>query len=222
MLFVYLGRSAGLASDSFYVIGNAIQCAALPGLFAMGNIIADERLSKTLSLILVTPAARVPLFLGRSLPVIVNGFAVSAFTLIVSLTVFGISMPLTAVLPVALTILVCSVSCTGLGLVNAALGLRVREIAVTSNVVLGILMVFCGVNIPLSRLPHWMRATAEYLPLTRGIAAARRLASGAPLHSEIRPIVFEFLVGLVYAVAGMLLLRLFEFESRRRSSLDRA
>ena len=35
LFFAFLGRSAGLESDRFYVIGNALQIAALPGLFAM-------------------------------------------------------------------------------------------------------------------------------------------------------------------------------------------
>ena len=34
LFFAFLGRSAGLESDRFYVIGNALQIAALPGLFA--------------------------------------------------------------------------------------------------------------------------------------------------------------------------------------------
>jgi ABC-2 type transport system permease protein len=221
LLFVYLGRAAHLASDSFFVIGDAIQFAALPCLFAMGNTIADERQAQTLSLVLATPAARLPLFLGRSLPVIANGFVVSVFALVVSAVMFHITVPLAAVLPMGLAIFVCSVSCTGLGLVNAALGLRVRETAVTSNVILGLLMIFCGVNIPLAKLPHWMSATAAYLPLTHGIAAARSLAADAPASTVASQIGVEFLIGVVYAVVGLLLLRVFEHESRRRSTLDR-
>jgi ABC-2 type transport system permease protein len=221
LLFVYLGRAAHLASDSFFVIGDAIQFAALPCLFAMGNTIADERQAQTLSLVLATPAARLPLFLGRSLPVIANGFVVSVFALVVSAVMFHITVPLAAVLPIGLAIVVCSVSCTGLGLVNAALGLRVRETAVTSNVILGLLMIFCGVNIPLAKLPLWMSATAAYLPLTHGIAAARSLAAGAPPSTVAGLIGVEFLIGVAYAVAGLLLLRAFEDESRRRSTLDR-
>lgn len=222
LLFVYLGRAAHLASDSFFVIGNAIEYAALPCLFAMGATIADERQQRTLSLILVTPAARLPLFLGRALPVIANGFVVSAFALAVSVAIFGIAIPVTAYAPIGLSIAACGLSCTGLGLVNAALGLRVRETAVTSNVILGLLMIFCGVNIPLDRLPHWMAATASYLPLTHGIEAARELAAGAPLGAVAGLLGRELAVALGYAVVGLALLAVFEYESRRRSTLDRA
>ena len=48
LLFVYIGRSAKLQSDSFYVIGNGLQYAAIPCVFAMANTIAGERNQQTL------------------------------------------------------------------------------------------------------------------------------------------------------------------------------
>jgi hypothetical protein len=77
LFFAYAGRAAGVADDRFFLIGNAVQFASIPCLFAMGNAIANERREQTLGLILVTPARRIPLFLGRALPVIVNGFLVT-------------------------------------------------------------------------------------------------------------------------------------------------
>ena len=49
LLFAYIGRSAGLESDKFYVVGNAIQYAAIPCLFAMTQMIGGERYQNTLS-----------------------------------------------------------------------------------------------------------------------------------------------------------------------------
>jgi len=74
-------------------------------------------------------------------------------------------------------------SCTGLGLTNAALGLRVRETAVLSNVLFGVLLIFCGVNVSLDALPDWMAAVGSWLPLTHAIQAARELAAGGSLGS---------------------------------------
>ncbi|HZO49186.1 MAG TPA: hypothetical protein VFB26_03485, partial [Gaiellaceae bacterium] len=70
LLFAYIGRSAQLASDEFYVVGNALQFASIPCLFAMTQTIAGERYQQTLGYILVSPARRLPLFLGRALPVV--------------------------------------------------------------------------------------------------------------------------------------------------------
>jgi ABC-2 type transport system permease protein len=96
LLFVYIGRSAGLESDRFYVVGNALQYAAVPCLFAMIFTVAGERHQRTLGYLLVTPAPRLPLFLGRAVPVAVNGFFVAAFSLVVGNAIVGAGIPASA------------------------------------------------------------------------------------------------------------------------------
>ena len=61
LVFFSVGRSAGLEDDEFYVVGNAIQYAAVPCLFAMTFTIAGERYHRTLGYLLVSPASRLPL-----------------------------------------------------------------------------------------------------------------------------------------------------------------
>jgi len=220
LLFAYIGRNAGIGSDEFFVIGNALQYAAIPCLFAMGNTIADERQQKTLGIVLSTPAPRIPLFLGRALPVIANGWVVSLFALVVGGLLFRIDVPASAYLPIVGVSAVCAFSCTGLGLVGAALSLRVRETAVLSNIIFGVLLVFCGVNVPLDDLPAWMAAVSPWLPLTHGIGAARALADGAGAGSVSGEVLREVAVGVVYVVIGMAMLAYFEWESRRRATLE--
>ena len=220
LLFAYIGRSAEVESDAFFVIGNAVQYSAIPCLFAMANTIAGERWTQTLGIVLVTPARRIPLFLGRSLPVVVNGFFVSMFSLVVGSLLLGVTMPASAWLPLALVVGVASLSCTGLGLVNAALGLRVRETAVLSNVLFGVLLIFCGVNVSLDSLPGWMAAAGSWLPLTHAIEAAREVADGATLGSVGALIGTEVALGLAYGGIGLLALRLLEVQGRRHATLE--
>jgi ABC-2 type transport system permease protein len=220
LLFAYIGRSAGLESDEFYVVGNALQFASIPCLFAMTQTIAGERYQQTLGYILVSPARRLPLFLGRALPVIANGVVVSAFSLTVGGAILSIHVPASAVGPLALDMLVTAAACTGLGLINAGLGLRIRENAVLSNVIFGILLIFSGANVPLDALPGWMSAISKVLPLTHGLAAARDLANGASLGDVAGLIGTEALVGAGFGVAGYALLRVMEQLSRRRATLE--
>jgi len=222
LLFVYIGRSAGVQSDEFYVIGNALQYAAIPCIFAMSSTITDERQQQTLGFILVTPARRLPLFLGRSLPVIVNGIFVSAFAFVVGGAIVGIAVPASAIGPLALTIAVSAASCTGLGLLSAAIGLRVRETATLNNIVFGTLLVFCGTNVALDELPGWMSFISQGLPLTHGIEAARRLADGQSLPAVGGLIGAEALVGAVYGLLGYSLLRFMEWQGRRLATLETA
>jgi ABC-2 type transport system permease protein len=120
----------------------------------------------------------------------------------------------------AVVLLISSFACTGLGLVTAALALRVRETAVLSNLVMGVLLIFCGVNVPLSALPGWMSGIAGYLPLTHGIAAAREVAAGTAFADVTGALATEALIGVCYLVVGMVMLRLFEVESKRNATLD--
>ena len=220
LLFAYMGRAAGVQSDEFYVIGNAVQYSAIPCLFAMANTVAGERWTQTLGIVLVTPAHRVPLFLGRSLPVVVNGFIVSMFSLVVGSLLLRVTIPSSAWLPLALVVAVAAASCTGLGLANAALGLRVRETAVMSNVLFGLLLIFSGANIPLSALPAWMATVGSWLPLTHAIEAARGLAAGETLGAVSGLVAQEVGLGVLYGVIGLVALRLLEVEGRRRAPLE--
>ncbi len=220
LLFAYIGRSAGVESDSFFLIGNALQYSAIPCLFAMAQAIAGERYGQTLGIVMATPARRLPLFLGRSLPVVANGFVVSMFSLVVGALVLGVHIPVTAWLPLGLVVAVAAASCTGFGLLNAALALRVREIAVLTNVLFGVLLIFCGVNVALDSLPGWMATVGRLLPLTHAIEAARGLAGGASLGSVSGLVGTELLVGLVYGAIGMVALALLEVEGRRRATLE--
>lgn len=220
LLFAYMGRAAGVGSDEFYVIGNAVQYSAIPCLFAMANTVAGERWTQTLGIVLVTPANRLALFLGRSLPVVVNGFFVSMFSLVVGSLLLDVTIPSTAWLPLALVVMIAAASCTGLGLANAALGLRVRETAVMSNVLFGLLLIFCGANIPLDALPDWMAAIGRWLPLTHSIEAARVLGDGGVLADVSGLLLREVGLGAMYGAVGLVSLRLLEEEGRRRATLE--
>jgi ABC-2 type transport system permease protein len=220
LLFVFIGRSAGLESDQFYVIGNALQYAAIPCVFAMGFAISGERYQQTLGPILVSPAPRLPLFLGRAVPVMLNGAFVAAFSLAVGSLLLGIELPASALAPLALVVLVCAVSCTGLGLINGALGLRVREVAVLGNIIFGLLLIFTGANVPIDQLPGWMQAISDVVPLTHGIEAARLLADGASLGSVDHLIAQELLVGAVYGLVGYGFVRFFEWQGRVHATLE--
>ncbi|WP_324789459.1 ABC transporter permease [Streptomyces sp. H51] len=220
MLFAYMGRNAGVATDQFFVIGNAIQYSAIPCLFGMTNTIVTERLENTLGSLFVSPAPRLALVLGRSLPVMVNGFAVSLFALFAGSAVMGVDIRLTTVLPVLVSIVCANLSCTGLGLVNAAFGLRFRDISVVSNVLFGVLLIFTGANVPRAQLPDWIVRTGDVLPMTHSIEAARLLAAGGGVAEAGRLLGTELALGIGYGVVGAVALRLLELRSRRAASLE--
>ena len=222
LFFAYLGRAAGVEDDSFYVVGNALVAAAVPCLFGMADTITDERRTHTLSLLVVSPASRIALFLGRAVPVAVNGAMVAAFAFVVGSLILDVEIPLDALGPLVVAVLVTAFACTGLGIVNASLGLRWRESALLSNMLLYFLLLAAGVNVPLDLLPGWLSTIAQGLPVTHGVEAARELVAGSSL-ADVAPLLgAELLVGAIYATIGLFLVRLFEVEGRRGASLELA
>jgi ABC-2 type transport system permease protein len=222
LLFVYIGRSAGLESDEFYVVGNAIQYAAVPCLFAMIFTIAGERYQRTLGYLLVTPAPRLPLFLGRAVPVVVNGFFVATFSLAVGSAIVGVDLPASSYAPLAVAAFVSAFSCTGFGLLGAGAGLLVREQAVLANILFGLLLVFTGANVPVGDLPSWMQSISQILPFTHGIEAGRKIAGGAALGDVAGLLGAEAAIGLAYTMLGYAFIRGAERASRRFATLERA
>ena len=220
VFFTYLGRFSGVADDSYFIVGNAVQSSVVASVIGMVMLLANEREAGTLSAILATPANRLALFAGRALPVIGNGLFVSTFGFGVAFLVLDFRMPLAAIPALAATLAVTVTSCAMLGMVLGSVGLRARDIWVISNVTYGLTLLLCGVNVPLSAMPDWLAAAGRLLPLTHGAQAARELVAGASLADVSGLIGREALIGLAYGIVGYGLLRFFEAESRRRATLD--
>jgi ABC-2 type transport system permease protein len=220
LFFAYLGRAAGLESDRFYVIGNALQIAALPGLFAMTFSISGERWFQTLSPLLATPANRAAIFLGRALPVVVNAAFVCVVSFVAGVLILGVHIDAASLPALAVVIAATSVSCTGFGFLGGPLGLAWRDAIIAINLADAVLLVFCGVNIPIETLPGWMQATSEYLPVTHGLRAARRVADGATLGDVAGLVLAELTIGAAYAAIGYVWLRRLELVARRGARLE--
>ena len=220
LFFAYIGRASGVESDAFFVVGNAVQVSAMAGIFGVAMTIGGERWTQTLSLVLVSPANRFALFLGRALPLIVNGFILSSFGFLVGLLLLDFELEPRVLPALAACVLLTTASCTAFGFVIGSIGLYAREIFVAANLAYIGLLLFCGVNVPLDELPAWMRAISEILPLTHGIEAARLVADGASLGSVDGLILHEILIGAGYAVVAYTLFRTFEAAGRRTASFD--
>ena len=199
LFFAYIGRYAGSQSDKFFLVGNAVAICSLGGIFGMAMTIGGERWTQTLSSILVTPANRLALFLGRALPNIANGVIVSAVGFVVGSLLLGVSFPAGSIPVIALIVVVSSFSCTAFGTLIGAFGLRGRDIFFFANLMIFVFLLFCGVNVPVDVLPQWMQAVSRVLPLTHGIAAARQVADGASLGDVSGLVLTELFIGLCYA-----------------------
>lgn len=220
LFFAYIGRFAQVKNDEFFVVGNAVQLSAMAGIYGTAMTVGGERWTQTLSSLMATPANRISLFLGRSLPLIVNGIITSAFAFACGWLLLDFDISAGQLPALAIVVVASAFACTALGLVVGALGIRARDVFFLANLVVYLLVLMSGANIPLETLPNWMEEISRAIPLTHGIEAAREVADGAAL-SDVADLVWtELAIGAAYAAAGYGLFRLFEIEGRRRASLD--
>jgi ABC-2 type transport system permease protein len=221
LFFTYLGRYSHAAqADAFFIVGNAVQVCGMSSVYGMTMAIANERWFGTLGPLLASPANRLAIFLGRGVPVLANGLFVSGFGFLVGVVLLDFRPGTGAIAPLALVVLVSTVSCTAFGMLLGSIGLRGKDFFFAANLAYFLMLLFCGVNVPLSVLPGWMAAVGRCLPLTHGIIAAREIAAGAPLGDVAGLVWTELGIAAAYAAAGFLLFRFLERASRRGAVLD--
>src|SRR5918999_550492 len=168
LFFAYIGRFAQVRNDEFFVVGNAVQLSSMAGIYGMAMTVGGERWTQTLSSLMASPANRLPLFLGRAVPLVANGIFTSAFAFGVGWLLLDFDMSASGFPPLAVVVAVSAFACTAFGLLIGALGLRARDVFFLANLVVYLLILVSGANIPLESLPGWMQTISRFSPLTHG------------------------------------------------------
>ncbi|HLY25697.1 MAG TPA: ABC transporter permease [Aggregatilineales bacterium] len=221
MFFSLLGSYAtGASSLSFYVIGNAIQLTAVNGIFGVTFSIGGDRNEGTLPYLFATPANRFVLFVGRAFMHILDGMLGIVVGLTWGVLLLGLDLSKTNPLALALIILVTTFSTSGLGLLLGCTSLMTLNAIFINNTFYFVLLIFSGANLDLATMPVWIQTISRFLPLSRGITAARRVIAGAPLGDVWLLIFHEFLIGVAYVLVGYTMFRAFEYQAKRRGTLE--
>jgi ABC-2 type transport system permease protein len=221
LFFVEFGVFAtGTGNAIYFALGNALQLTANAGIFGVIATVANEREFGTLPMLLGSPANRLVTFLSRASVNVIDGVLTVAIGLVLTAVVFRIDLSHGNLPLLGLCILIISLTTAGLGLMFGSLGLVMRDAIVVANILYYLLLVFCGINFPVSRLPEALQVVAYALPLTRGVEAARQAVAGASFGDVAGLLAGEIAVGLAYAFVGYLLFRAFEGYARRGGLQD--
>ena len=221
MFFSLLGMYASKTSDpTFYVIGNAIQMVAINGIFGVTMSIGGDRWNGTLPYLFGTPANRLTMFIGRAVVHVLDGALGAVIGLIWGVLILKLDLSHANLGLLGLTILVTTFSTSALGLLLGCLSLVTVNVMFINNTVYFLLLIFSGANLPLAQQPLWMQTISQFLPLTRGIAAARNIIAGGRAEDVTGLVVAEFLIGVMYIVLGYVSFRWFEFNAKQRGTLE--
>lgn len=221
LFFTFLGTYAtGQGSADFYVIGNAVQLAAVSGVYGVTMSIGGDRWTGTLPYLFGAPANRLTIFFGRAAIHILDGMMGVVIGLGWGALLLGLDLSRTDPLALGLTILVTAFSTSGLGLMLGSLSLITVNVMFVNNLIYFMLLIFSGSNLDLAKLPAIMQAISQAIPLTRGIASARLLIAGGSLADVMPLLVQEVVIGLIYALVGYVMFRWFETQAKRRGTLE--
>jgi len=141
--FVYLGTYATSADNTaFYIVGNALQIAAVSGIYGMTMSVGGDRDSGTLGYILGTPANRLVVFMGRAFMNILDGALGVVIAFFWGVALMGLDLSNTSIPALALTILITTISTCGLGLLMGCLSLITVTVMFVHNFVYFVLLIF--------------------------------------------------------------------------------
>lgn len=216
VFFVELGVYAtGRQNALYFALGNALQITANAGIFGVIATVANERQFGTLPILLASPANRLVTFFSRAVVNVIDGISSVLVGLVVVTLIYGLDLRQANLPLLGLCVVVISLSTAGLGLMFGSIGLVMRDAIILANVVYYILLIVCGINFPVSRLPGAFQLLSYSLPLTRGVQAARDAAAGASLAQVAALLAGELAIGLVWAIGGYVLFRALDGYARR-------
>jgi ABC-2 type transport system permease protein len=220
LLFVFMGKFVGLSDPLYIVIGNLLLLPSMNGLSGVSMTIGNERTFGALSYLLGSPAPRGPIFLGRALFHILDGFLTVSIALPVAMLIFHLDLSRVNFALLLFCSLLIVLTSSGMGFILGSISLVTREGWMITSTLAIALYILVGVNFPVDLLPGWLKLVSYSLPMTRGILAARQALTGASWAS-VAPLIYgEALVGLLYTLVGYNLFLFIEKRSMALGSLD--
>jgi len=179
--FVVQLGNGGAAQIAFTAVGNAVATVTYSSVFSVCQTTDTEKQQGTMEHLLVSPANRIALYLGRGLIPILISFATVTVGLAYAALLFGVSIPLSTVPGLAVSVVLTAMAMVGFGLLLGGVALYLRTSIILGNIFLFIGLLLSGVNFPVTNLPVPLQYLGDALPLTWGLSAIRGAIAGDSL-----------------------------------------
>ena len=206
LFFVFLAKAAGGdAMERFALIGNGIQIAVFMVMLSMEVVIEAEKWNNTFQYLIAAPASWFPTMLGKSMSYFGDALIASTVSFAVLIPLLNIQIAFVSLLRAVPVILLIVASASALGWTVGAFSLPIRYGYMICNLLAYAMMIFTGINTPLSALPPVVQTIGSLLPVTHGLLAVRALIDGASYASVLPQVAAELLIALVYSAVAWLM-----------------
>lgn len=220
-MFALTGHFArGRDAAEAYVIG--LTAYSIPSII-MGGVLQGfyyERAFGTLSFFFASSGSRLASFFARGALHFPNAVLAVIASIVFSLLVLPTDFARADWASVTACYLTMGVSCTLCALCLGSFCVLFRDWQSFYSLAITLFLVFPGVIIPRSSLPHGALELGALLPTTFGVEALRRAFEGAGLSAVGGKLALEALVGAGYAVAGYGLFCWIEAHARRSGAYE--
>jgi ABC-2 type transport system permease protein len=217
--FVFVGIFAG-APVAFIAVGNALQSISWNTVFSVINITGHDKWDGTLPLVLATPANRLPLYVGRAMIHVLDGILSAAISFVFAAFLFGVDFSQTNPVALIVAIVLTAFTMAGFGLLIGGFCFFFRNPMVFANIFTFCLLIFCGVNFPVTSLPSVIQPVSYIFPLTYGLTAARNAIVGQDLIQIGPTLAIQLAVGVASMLTGYILFRSFENNARKTGKME--
>jgi len=217
--FVFVGIFAG-APIAFIAVGNALQSISWNTVFSVINITGHDKWDGTLPLVLATPANRLPLYIGRAMIHVLDGILSAAISFVFAAFLFGVDFSQTNPLALIVVVVLTAFTMAGFGLLIGGFCFFFRNPMVFANIFTFCLLIFCGVNFPVTSLPSVIQPVSYIFPLTYGLTAARNAIVGQDLIQIGPTLAIQLVVGVASMLIGYVLFRSFENNARKTGKME--
>lgn len=203
-----------------WVIGNALTLCYFSAFFGVGQTFISERYNGTLKSVISAPTPTLMIVMPRVLSQAIDAFVSVRVGFLAGFLIFNYQMPIDAILPSILVIIIAIMSAMGMGLLIGAFALLTRDINMLLNISSLTLIALTGSNFHIELLPKVLQWVSNLLPLTRSIKLMRFLAMGDTLSSHRHLLIEECMVGIIFFTLGMSIFHIIEKISLKKATLD--
>lgn len=225
IFFAIIGRLLESSDAVRYLfVGMVVMVAAMEALTSVAST-TWERRQGTMPLLVAAPTRLWPVFVGRSVQWVPSGILTSSVAMFGLGPLFGVTFSPGRAVAVFGCLVVASISTYFLAMVLGAMVLAAMSLRnVVSNIAQALMVLVCGVVVPVAFWPAPVQAAAQAVPLTHAVAAVRVLAdapAGAPVAGEVLgQIGLALAVGLGWLIVAALVLERLAAAGRRSGSIE--
>jgi len=231
------GFTSGQAQhlNAYIIFGVNMWMLILAILWDFSTYLRDEQYTGTLESLLLSPAKRYSLLIGRALFSITFNVFIALLSIIVSITIFDFTLFFTSTfLHLLLALMIVIIGCfpmMGLSYLIGALVLKFKEVYSFINTLQWFFGVIMGIYAPFTTLPLILKVLGFIFPGTWSVTDIRAITLGTPpmmmllgLKSIGTPILVDtvivILFGLFWALVGYALFSKVEMRLKKREGLS--